>query len=59
MTKNSFVAEVTFKRVSTFDFPTLYTKSPHDKLLAVLNTIFEFAFRGCTSDKIFVLKNTA
>ena len=59
MTKNSFVAEVTFKYVSTFDFPTLYPKRPHDKLLAVLNAIFEFAFRGGTRDKICVLKNTA
>ena len=44
------------QQVSTFDFSTLYTKRPHDKLLAVLNSIIESAFRSVTRDKIYVLK---
>ena len=32
------------KSMSTFNFSTLYTKIPHDKLLYVLNEITDFAF---------------
>ena len=34
------------KSLSTFDFSTLYTKIPHDKLLAVLNELVDFCFSG-------------
>ena len=30
--------------VSTFDFSTLYTKLPHNKLLMVLNSLIDFCF---------------
>ena len=30
--------------VSTFDFSTLYTKLPHNKLLIVLNSLIDFCF---------------
>ena len=45
--------------MSTFDFSTLHTTIPHDKLLAVLNSIIEFAFRVDTRDKICVSNNNA
>ena len=32
--------------VSTFDFSTLYTKFPHNKLLMVLNILMDFCFDG-------------
>ena len=32
--------------VSTFDFSTLYTKLPHNKLLMVLNNLIDFCFDG-------------
>ena len=32
--------------VSTFDFSTLYTKLPHNKLLMVLNSLIDFWFDG-------------
>ena len=32
------------KCVTTFDFSTLYTKIPHDKLLYVLNNLIDFCF---------------
>ena len=31
--------------MSTFDFSTLYTKIPHNKLLYVLNEIIDFVFK--------------
>ena len=42
------------KSVSSFDFSTLYTKIPHDKLLDVLYKIIDFAFKGGTNDKIAI-----
>ena len=42
------------KRLSTFDFSTLYTKIPHKKLLEVLNEIIEFCFKGRSKDPIKV-----
>ena len=42
------------KCVSSFDFSTLYTKIPHDKLVDVLNEIIDFVFRGGTRKKIAV-----
>ena len=32
--------------VSIFDFSTLYTKLPHNKLLMVLNSLIDFYFDG-------------
>ena len=32
--------------VSTFDFSTLYTKLPHNKLLMVFNSLIDFCFYG-------------
>lgn len=40
------------KCISTFDFSTLYTKLPHDKLIDVLNNIIDFCFKGGTKNKI-------
>ena len=42
--------------ISTFDFSTLYTKIPHDKLLFVLNNLIDFCFDGGPSDIIAVTK---
>ena len=38
--------------MSTFDYSTLCTKIPHDKLLYVLNEITDFAFKGGTRDYV-------
>ena len=40
--------------VSTFDFSTLYTKLPHNKLLMVLNSLIDFCFDGGESKYITV-----
>ena len=45
------------KCVSSFDFSTLYTKIPHDKLLDVLGRIIDFVFKGGTRKKIAVNRN--
>ena len=42
------------KGMPHFDFSTLYTKIPHDKLLYVLNEITDFAFKGRTRDYVTV-----
>ena len=42
------------KCVSSFDFSTLYTKIPHDKLVDVLSKIVDFVFRGGTRNKIAI-----
>ena len=46
------------KQVLTSDFSTLYNKTPHDKLLAILNSVFEFAIRGGIRDKMCLLMVT-
>ena len=38
--------------VSTFDFSTLYTKLPYNKLLMVLNSSIDFCFDGGESKYI-------
>ena len=53
--KNS-VSRRSAKGVSSFDFSTLYTKIPHDKLIVVLNKIIDFAFKGGTRKKIAISK---
>ena len=40
--------------VSTFDFSTLYTKLPQNKLLMVLNSLIDFYFDGGESKYITV-----
>ena len=45
--------------MSTFDFSTLYTKIPHDKLLCVLNKMNDFAFTGGTRDHVTVYSSVA
>ena len=40
------------RSMSTFDFSTLYTKIPHEKLLEVMNSITEFCFQGGSHDLI-------
>ena len=40
--------------VSTFDFSTLYTKLPHNKLLMVLNSLIDFCFDGGESKYLTV-----
>ena len=47
------------KRMSTFDFSTLYTKIPHDKLLNVLFEITDFAFKGGTRNYVAVYNSGA
>ena len=42
------------KSIYTYDFSTLYTKIPHDKLLSVLSTLVDFCFKGGTSEYIYV-----
>ena len=42
------------KSISTFDFSTLYTKIPHDKLLFVLNSLVDFCFKGGMSQFIAI-----
>ena len=40
------------KRISCFDFSTLYTNIPHDKLLEKLNNLVDFAFKGGNRNNI-------
>ena len=40
--------------LTTFDFSTLYTNIPHDKLLSVLNELVDFCFKGSTKNYITV-----
>ena len=47
------------KSITTFDFSTLYTKIPHDKLLFVLNTLIDFCFNGGLGNYLAVNKGGA
>ena len=42
----------TAKRISCYDFSTLYTNIPHDKLLEKLNNLVDFAFKGGNCNNI-------
>ena len=42
------------KCLSSFDFSTLYTKIPHDKLIDVLSNTIDFVFKGGTRKKISI-----
>ena len=53
-TVQNSVARKSAKCVSSFDFSTLYTKIPHDKLIEVLSKIIDFVFKGGTRKKIAV-----
>ena len=53
---NKSYARRSAKCVSSFDFSTLYTKIPHDKLIDVLNKIIEFVYKGGTRNKISIHK---
>ena len=44
------------KQISIFDFSTLYTKIPHDKLLDILYKGANFVFKGGTRDYIVINK---
>ena len=45
------------KSISTFDFSTLYTKLPHDKLLDALFELIDFVFKGGNKSYIKVSRN--
>ena len=47
------------RSVNTFDFSTLYTKIPHDKLIFVLHSIVDFCFKGGECKYIAVTKQGA
>ena len=42
------------RNISNFDFSTLYTMLPHDKLIDILIKLIEFYFKGHTQDKVIV-----
>ena len=42
------------KSLKTFDFSTLYTKIPHQKLLEVLNELIDFCFQGGTHEQVSI-----
>ena len=42
--------------MSTFDFPMLYTRIPHGKLLYLLNEKTDFVFKGETRDYVMLQK---
>ena len=44
------------KQIRTFDFSTLYTKIPHDKLLHILYKVADFVFKGGNRDYIIINK---
>ena len=45
------------KSISTFDFSTLYTKIPHDKLIKELSEVIDFVFDAGNSKYIAISKN--
>ena len=44
------------KQISTFDFSTLYTKIPHNKVLHILYKVVDFVFKGGTRGCIIIKK---
>ena len=44
------------KQISTFNFSTLCTKIPNDKLLDILCKVVDFVFKGGTKDYIVINK---
>ena len=47
------------KSIKTYDFSTLYTKIPHQKLLDVLSELVDFCFQGGTHEQISVSNSGA
>ena len=47
------------RTISTFDFSTLYTKIPHDKLKHVLGEIIKFTYKGCKGRSVFANERIA
>ena len=45
------------KSISTFDFSTLYTKIPHNKLIKVMNEMVDFCFQGDSHKVLAVSKS--
>ena len=45
------------KSISTFDFSTLYTKIPHNKLIKVMNEMVDFSFQGDSHKVLAVSKS--
>ena len=43
-------------KLSTFNFSTLYTKMPYDKLLHILYKVVDFVFKGGSRDYIIINK---
>ena len=44
------------RSMATFDFSTLYTKIPHEKLLEVMNELVDFCFQGGTHEQLSLAK---
>ena len=44
------------EQISIFDFSTLFTKTPHNKLLHNLYKVVDFVFKGGTRDCIIINK---
>ena len=44
------------KQINTFEFSTLYTKIPHDKLLDILYKVVDFVFKGGTREYMIINK---
>ena len=40
------------KSITTFDFSTLYTNIPHDKLIFVLDKLIDFCFQGASINTV-------
>ena len=51
-TLNKINGKKSAKRISCFDFSTLYTNIPHDKLLEKLNDLVDFTFKGGNRNNI-------
>ena len=47
------------RTISKFDFSTLYTKIPHEKLLSVMNELIEFCFQGGTRQQLSICSSGA
>ena len=45
-----------FRSMATFDFSTLYTKIPYEKLLEVMNELVDFCFQGGTHEQLSLAK---
>ena len=53
---NSINGKKSAKHISCFDFSTLYTNIPHNKLIEKLNGLVEFAFKG--GDRNYICFNS-